>query len=62
MNKHKIINIGSCIFIFSDKGVKMQTMASFRPNNQKNAGRMLICGPILTIQSSRESLILWKMK
>ncbi len=34
----------------------MQTMASFRPNNHKNAIIMLIYGLILTIQSSTESL------
>ncbi len=50
---------------FSGNGVKMQTMASFRANNHKITYRMLIYGPILTIQSSNEKLgmclIMWKI-
>ncbi len=34
----------------------METMSSFRPNNHKFAHRMLTYGPILTIQSSSESM------
>ncbi len=36
--------------------MKMQPMPSFTPNNHKSVRRRLIYGPILTIQSSTESL------
>ncbi len=58
-NEHALTDLAfsSCKFSDTCKGVKMQIMASFSPNNHKSAHKILLYGPILTIQSSRESLI-----